>query len=199
MAVRGSYIKGVAKREEILSVALEVVAAKGYGRATVRELAEAVGLTQAGLLHYFSSKEELFTEILRLRDERDSGGYTNSVRPVVDMVDAYVGTIRHNAQVPGLVQLFARLSAEATDSESLAHDYFAARYATLREYIATSIRAMQQTGDLPVDVDADAVARIFIAVSDGLQTQWLIEPNFEMADVMTYLARQLGLGGAAGA
>lgn len=197
MAVRGSYIKGVAKREEILSVALEVVAAKGYGRATVRELAEAVGLTQAGLLHYFSSKEELFTEILRLRDERDSGGYANTAGPAVDMVDAYVGTIRHNAQVPGLVQLFARLSAEATDSESLAHDYFASRYATLREYIATSIRAMQQSGDLPAHVDPDAVARIFIAVSDGLQTQWLIEPNFEMADVMTYLAQQLGLNGTA--
>jgi hypothetical protein len=115
------------------------------------------------------------------------------------MLEAYVGTIRHNSQVPGLVQLFARLSAEATDPESLAHEYFATRYATLREYIAASIRAMQSGGTLAADVDADAVARIFIAVSDGLQTQWLIEPNFEMADVMTYLANQLGLGHAAGA
>jgi AcrR family transcriptional regulator len=71
MARRGSYAKGVAKREEILTAALDVIARQGYGRASVRELADAVGLSQAGLLHYFSSKEELFAEVLRKRDEVD--------------------------------------------------------------------------------------------------------------------------------
>ena len=42
---------------------------------SVRELADAVGLSQAGLLHYFSSKEELFTAILRKRDEVDFATY----------------------------------------------------------------------------------------------------------------------------
>ena len=69
---RGSYAKGVAKREEILTRALDVIAREGYRGASVKELADAVGLSQAGLLHYFDSKEELFTEILRKRDELDS-------------------------------------------------------------------------------------------------------------------------------
>ena len=75
MARRGSYAKGVAKREEILERALEVIAREGYRGASVKELAEAVGLSQAGLLHYFDSKEELFTEILRKRDEVDMPHY----------------------------------------------------------------------------------------------------------------------------
>ena len=69
---RGSYAKGVAKREEILTRALDVIAREGYRGASIKELADAVGLSQAGLLHYFGSKEELFTEILRKRDELDS-------------------------------------------------------------------------------------------------------------------------------
>ena len=62
------YAKGIAKREEILDTALEVIARSGYARASVRELADAVGLSQAGLLHYFASKEELYAAILLRRD-----------------------------------------------------------------------------------------------------------------------------------
>lgn len=71
MARRGSYAKGIAKREEILDAALDIVARVGYSRTTVRELAQAVGLSQTGLLHYFGTKEQLFVEILRRRDEVD--------------------------------------------------------------------------------------------------------------------------------
>ena len=58
MAQRGSYAKGVAKREEILERTLDVIATEGYDGASVKRIAEAVGLSQAGLLHYFDSKED---------------------------------------------------------------------------------------------------------------------------------------------
>ena len=106
MARRGSYAKGVAKREEILERALEVIAREGYRGASVKELADAVGLSQAGLLHYFDSKEELFTEIVRKRDEVDMADYGPLVTPTpprVDLRDGYVAVIRHNSDVPGLV------------------------------------------------------------------------------------------------
>ncbi|HYP72739.1 MAG TPA: TetR family transcriptional regulator, partial [Microbacterium sp.] len=41
---RGAYAKGVAKREEILTRALQVIAREGYRGASVKEIAEAVGL-----------------------------------------------------------------------------------------------------------------------------------------------------------
>jgi AcrR family transcriptional regulator len=80
MAQRGSYAKGIAKREEILTSALDVIARNGYRRTSVRELADAVGLSQAGLLHYFSSKEELFQEIVRKRDEVDLASSASTPR-----------------------------------------------------------------------------------------------------------------------
>jgi AcrR family transcriptional regulator len=188
---RGSYAKGVAKREEILTRALDVIAREGYGGASVKELADAVGLSQAGLLHYFDSKEELFTEILRKRDELDSashglGDFRQGFAPAadgepLDVRTGYVGIIRHNAHVPGLVQLFARLSVDAADPQHPAHQFFVARGESLREYFSAAIAAQQASGEITDRIAPETLARIFQAVADGMQLQWMLEPDVDMA------------------
>ncbi len=189
---RGSYAKGVAKREEILERALEVVAREGIRGASVRELADAVGLSQAGLLHYFDSKEELFTEILRKRDEVDyaDSGLADDLERLrtapedvtVDQLRrGLVGVVRHNAQVPGLVQLFARLSVDAADPSHPAHRFFVERGTTLRAVVAQTIARHQADGDITDRVDPDTLARLLQAVVDGLQVQWMLEPDVDMA------------------
>lgn len=184
MAQRGSYAKGVAKREEILERALEVIAREGYRGASIKELAEAVGLSQAGLLHYFDSKEELFTEILRKRDEIDVVHY-GPVPPAgtdaVDLRSTYVGIIRHNSDVPGLVQLFSRLSVDAADPEHPAHQYFIERNENIRRVFQTALAQRQAAGELTDRVDAATLARVFQAVADGLQIQWMLDPSVDMA------------------
>ena len=128
MARRGSYAKGIAKREEILRTALAVIAREGYHGASVKELAEAVGLSQAGLLHYFESKDELFVEILRTRDEIDLADHAEAAgADLDDLRDGYLDIVRHNAQVPGLVELFTRLAADAADPEHPSRAFFAER------------------------------------------------------------------------
>lgn len=184
---RGSYAKGIAKREEILERALDVIAREGYRGASVKELADAVGLSQAGLLHYFDSKEELFTAILRKRDEVDSAGFglyadDGSVARG-DVEKGFVAVIRHNADVPGLVQLFARLSVDAADPDHAAHAYFVERGRTLREAFAESLAARQAAGELTRAVDPAVLARILQAVADGLQVQWMLEPDIDMAAI----------------
>lgn len=185
MARRGSYAKGVAKREEILSTALEVIATRGYRRASVRELAEAVGLSQAGLLHYFDSKEELFTEVLRKRDEVDASALTSALSiddlNLDELLDGFLRIMRHNAEVPGLVHLHAALSAEAVDAGHPAHTFFAARYVQLRTVFAAGVRAKQDSGEIRKDLDPDAFATTLIALADGLQVQWIHDPTLDMA------------------
>ena len=190
MARRGSYAKGVAKREEILERALEVVAREGYRGASVKEIAEAVGLSQAGLLHYFDSKEELFTEILRKRDELDMVHYapvTAEGTPSADLRRGYLGIIGHNSDVPGLVQLFSRLSVDAADPQHPAHKYFIDRNETLREVFAQALAQQQAVGAIDDRVDPATLARIFQAVADGLQIQWMLDPQVDMAATVSAL------------
>ncbi|MGL3805579.1 TetR/AcrR family transcriptional regulator [Paeniglutamicibacter sp. R2-26] len=179
MARRGSYAKGVAKREEILTAALEVVAREGCRGTSVKEIAAAAGLSQAGLMHHFASKDELFTEILRLRDEVDTALAASS--PEAGILEIFPQVVRHNAEVPGLVQLYVSFSAEATAPGHFARDFFTERFERFRREIAAEIRQGQESGEMMASVHPDSAARALLALADGLQTQWLLDPDFDMA------------------
>jgi len=187
---RGSYAKGVAKREEILERALDVIAREGFRGASVRELAEAVGLSQAGLLHYFDSKEELFTAILRKRDEVDFNRF-GPVDPGTGdtplLRERYVEVVRRTADVPGLVELFARLAVDAADPAHPAHPYFVERGDAVRAALTTTIVRLQQDGELTDAIDAPVLARVLQAVVDGLQVQWMLDPGVDMAGTLDAL------------
>lgn len=193
MARRGSYAKGVAKREEILRTALEVVAREGYRGASVRELADAVGLSQAGLLHYFGTKEELFTAILRTRDDVDSQTYyPDPPRAAdVDLVRTYLDVIRHNSEVPGMVQLFSRMAVDGADPAHPAHDYFLERGEMLRAAFTPSLQRLQESGALTDRISPETLARVLQALSDGLQLQWMLDPSIDMAGTVGALLKAL--------
>jgi AcrR family transcriptional regulator len=178
MATRGSYAKGVARREEILESALDVIGRKGYQNASLKEIAEVVGVTPAALLHYFGSKEELFTEVLRKRDEHD--GLDPAGLSDAQARTAFIDVIRHNTEVPGLVALFSRLSVDAADPQHPAHEYFLDRSARLRESIAENFATEGRRSAL----DPDTLARVIQAASDGLQLQWMIDPTVDMPGIM---------------
>lgn len=186
MARRGSYAKGIAKREEILSVALDLVATQGFRRTSIKDIADAVGLTQAGLLHYFDSKDELWVAILRRRDEHDNAAQWDAP----DFAALLAAVVRHNAEVPGLVQMFVNLSAAAaTDPEHPAHDYFRERYESTRNRMTADFRTMQQDGRLRTDLDPEELASVLLAVSDGMQIQWLYDPSRDMAEHVELVTR----------
>lgn len=174
MSVRGPYAKGLAKRDEILDAALELFAQKGYDRTSVREIARQAGLSQAGLLHHFSTKEDLFLEVLRRRDDRSSDSATPTH---THSVDRLIGAVDRNANEPGLVRLFVAMSAESAEDDSEARAFFAARYEWLLEQIAEDVRTHQASGDIAADLDADDAASLLVAAADGLQIQWLLNPE----------------------
>jgi AcrR family transcriptional regulator len=176
MTARGPYAKGEAKRAEIVDVALELFSRKGYDRTSFREVARLVGLSQAGLLHHFRTKEELFVEVLRRRDERNSRFYDQTVDHDVT-VDGLIEIIKHNTVEPGLVRLYVAMSAESTDAASSARQFFVNRYEMLRSNIAADIRRKQAAGELPDSLDPQSAASLVVAAADGLQLQWLLDPD----------------------
>jgi len=176
MAKRGAYAKGVVKREEILEAALEIVGRLGYRNASVREIADAVGLSPAGLLHYFGTKEQLFVEILRARDAQDIG-----VSDEIEFFDGFLLVVRHNADVPGLVQLYTQLQAEAADPTHPAHDFFLERTARVHAAAREAIAAAQTEGRMRSDLDPEWIIRAGHALADGLQNAWMLDPTIDMA------------------
>lgn len=196
--VRGPYAKTAARREQILQTALEAFAVRGFRASSLREIAESVGLSQAGILHHFSSKEALLAEVLLQRDavtEQLMRGKTEGL----EILDALRDVVEDNLRQPGLVRLFTTLSAEATDAEHPAHGYFVARYATVRQVIAHALSEAQRHGDIKAEVDPVREAATVMAMQDGLQVQWLLDDAFDMLGAFdTFMEKfRKGLGAKA--
>lgn len=179
------YPKGVAKQHELVDVALRVIAERGYNGATISEVADAANLSRAGLLHHFQRKEELFAEVLRRRDELVTDAWLRGRESqTADQVELIAGFIRDNAKVPGLVQLFARLSAEATDANNPAHEFFRDRYDQNKLASTEVLRSMQEAGRISPSIDPEKFAVILAALQDGLQIRWLYDPTIDMAGLI---------------
>ncbi|MER7191490.1 TetR/AcrR family transcriptional regulator [Streptomyces flaveolus] len=187
MAKRGPYEKGEAKRSEILHAALEIFAAEGYRGTSLRKVAARCNLSLPGLMHYFDSKEDLLTQVLRMRDETARMRQDERTSP-----ESYREIIREGARTPGLVELFVSMAAAASDTAHPAHAHFAERYPVLRERVTAYVRKAMDEGRMTTVVPPERLAVLLLAVADGIQLQWLIDRSTDMEqpidDVMRLLA-----------
>lgn len=191
---RGPYAKGVAKRAEILDVAQEVIAREGFSGATVKRLAEAVGLSQNGLLRYFGSKDALFIEVVRRRDEMmEREVDVENADLAADLSTRAVDAVTANIAAPGMSKLQLSLTMAASDEDHEGHEFVRQRYEQIRRVTSEALREMQRRGRFPEDGDPAAAAALIQAAFDGLQTQWLFDPTFDVAGSMRYLLRSLGV------
>ena len=56
--------KGQASNEEVLRSAARLMVQKGYGATSISDIAQAVGMTKAGLYHHITGKQDLLFRIL---------------------------------------------------------------------------------------------------------------------------------------
>jgi AcrR family transcriptional regulator len=189
---RGPYAKTAARRAEIIDAALDAFAAAGYRGASLRAIAERVGISHAGLLHHFPTKEELLAAVLERRDEIDR---TRVLATAVGqpMSEALSALAAHNASNPEIVRLFTTLAAEATSEDHPAHAFFVSRYEGFRHAMARGVRTMQEAGRVRAGLDPEEAAATIGAVMDGLQLQWLLDPSVDMpATLRQFLVGYLG-------
>ncbi|MET9656517.1 TetR/AcrR family transcriptional regulator [Streptomyces sp. NPDC006510] len=161
------------RRAEIVRATLEVIAERGYRGASLSAVAERVGLSQQGLLHYFPTKEALLVAVLEERDQWDTGGTRGDG---VWRIELLASLVEYNAMRPGIVQTFSALLGESVTEGHPAREFFTRRYTQVRASMAAILRA--EYGDrLPGGLTPERAAPLLVAVLDGLQYQWLLDPE----------------------
>lgn len=166
------------RKQEILDSALVAFGQKGFYKASLADVASAAGITAAGLLHHFKTKEALLVELLAQRDLIDWQIATGGERPRGRaMLQHFVDTMARNMTRPVTTQMYAVLSAEGVTESHPARQWFLDRYDSLRLALSTALIEAGADGDIAADLDADATAIAIIAVMDGLQIQWLYDPE----------------------
>lgn len=173
---RRPHASTAATRERILTAAMSVFANRGYNNGSLLEIAEQVGMTHAGVLHYFGSKDKLLTAVLERRDESGIDAYEGHRLPTGGaLLEHLVNTTRGNTERAGIVQAYAVLSVESVTENHPAQQFFRDRFRGLRTIIVDALREVVP----PAVPEAELVrgACLIVATMDGLQVQWLLEPD----------------------
>ncbi|MEV6773791.1 TetR/AcrR family transcriptional regulator [Nocardia sp. NPDC051030] len=170
--------RGEARREQIIDEALKAFADNGYRSASIAEIAERCGLSQPGLLHYFPNKAALLAAVLEYRDrlDYDRFGFDRNLRGKAAL-QKMVQLVEHNEHVPGLVQLFTVVTSEAVTVDHPARDWVVNRYRLLQAYLVKVLEDGIADGEFRPDINTAAHARQIFAMMDGLQLQWLLDPE----------------------
>jgi AcrR family transcriptional regulator len=181
-SVRGPYAKTAERRREILDAAVRVFSASGYRKGSLRDVADLVGMSQAGLLHHYPTKHALLEAVLTWRDEEALARIDPAARGV-SRLRALVAQAQHNETTPELVELHVATSAEGTAPNHPVHDYFVRRYATVCGMVREAFEQAAEDGVLREGTDCASAARTAVAVWDGVQIQWLLDKeSIDMAD-----------------
>ena len=170
-----------ATRERLLAAAEDVFARKGYAAASVEEIAATAGYTIGALYAHFSSKQQLFLELLSARRARRTGRIVDALRTAAVECDDPL------ASLPSLLADFAR--NETADSALQTEFWlYAVRNPETRAVLAAQIGARLDAlepifADLLTNRHADPnvsprdVTLVVLALVQGLLRQRRIDPE----------------------
>ena len=172
------------RREEILNEATKLFGEGGFRGTSLASVAKAVDLTEPGLLHYFPSKVHLLQGVLEYRDKQDEKKYRDLLESDQGSIFESLGSlVAENERIPVLIRLFTVLVGESIRPDHPSHDYFLNRYNEIRNIFSNQISEKFDTAQLDSSADVDKLAALYIAVMDGLQIQWLLDPeSMSMSD-----------------
>jgi AcrR family transcriptional regulator len=180
---RGPYRTGVRTRARVVEAAMEAFGRHGYRGATVQVIAEAAGMSPAGVIRLFGSKEQLMRAVVDHWDVESNRIAREAGDHGLAFLRAMPLLLRAHAEHRPLLEMQARLLVEAAEPEHPAHEQIVQRFRTVGDLFAVEILRAGADGEIaPLSPqEAAEEARVLMAIMDGIQQQWLLDPEVDMA------------------
>lgn len=167
--------RGRARRAAVLDAARRLFSRQGFKGASLAAIAQEAGLTDAGLLYHFPTKNDLLLAVIAEgdREQDETLAQVRGARglPLLRRMAEFGADLEAD---PILTALDVTLSAEHLQDGSEINAYFAARYRNFRAMLAEAFADAAQAGDLRPDLEPEVEAANMTAVLDGLRLQWLL-------------------------
>ncbi len=181
--------KGEDRKQRILAVAERLLARNGWRNTSLAQIAKEAGVTPAGLLHHFESKEQLLNAVL---DARDADDDAHADRATGDLVTEISRVAERFDRAPELIGTFTVLLVENIPHDAPLHDRLLTRHRAAVDILAELISRGQSDGRYRTDVDAAAKAVEIVAFITGMETTWLLDPSIPLTAVFKGYAESLG-------
>jgi AcrR family transcriptional regulator len=179
--------KGEDRKQRILAVAQRLLSRNGWRTTTLAQIAREAGLTPAGLLHHFESKEQLLHAVLDARD-RDDDAHSDRGG---DLLGEIAQVADRFTRAPELLGTFTVLLVENIAPDAPLHDRLVARQRDAVDIVADGIRRGQAAGRYRSDIDPALKAVEILAFIHGMEMTWLLDPSIPLTEVFKEYAETL--------
>jgi AcrR family transcriptional regulator len=179
--------------DNIVAAATELFGARGLRGTTIAAIAHQVGLTDAGVLHHFSTKSAIIEAALERGLQQELEQMQEMLAPggleAISRMAQWGAVVEQN---PEFTQLQIVLSAEGLGADSPFHAYQSRRYANVHNLVVELIREGVDRGEIRAGIDADWEASAVIAYLDGIRIQWFYSGRqLPLADAVRHYFEQL--------
>jgi AcrR family transcriptional regulator len=179
-----------ARRQQILDAATNCFARKGLHRATMQDVVVESDLSPGAIYRYFAGKEEIVAAIADRRHARERSLFdaADSFEDLPRMARALFGSLGDAANWDDRL-VGIEVWAEAVRNPRLL-EFVRRGNDEPRHRIAEHVAKAQDHGEIPRDLDPDAVARLAVSAFYGfvLQQAWARAAGQDDLDPNAYLA-----------
>ncbi|GLP74450.1 TetR family transcriptional regulator [Mycobacterium antarcticum] len=179
--------KGDDRKVRILEVAERLLARNGWRNTSLAQIARDAGVSPAGLLHHYESKEALLNAVLDARDDDDD----QHADRTGDLVTEICKVAERFDRAPELVGTFTVLLIENIQPDAPLHDRLVRRQQAAVDIVAELIGRAQRAGVYRPDFDPAIKSVEILAFVNGMETAWLLDPSIPLVDVFKGYAETL--------
>ncbi|MFD0712264.1 TetR/AcrR family transcriptional regulator [Paenibacillus sp. GCM10027626] len=175
------------KREQIIDAAYKVMSAKGYEKASIKDIAQEAGIAPGLVHYYFRNKEEILTELLMSASKQ----YTTAMQtlqssvPPAEIAKAALNEPKERVeQQPEWYMLRYELFALGLRDPNISPGVN-----DLLENARNGISDILQKIFGSSQEETASIAAILVACFDGLALQKLLNPEFDLERAYSQLEK----------
>ena len=191
---RADESKGARTRRKLLEAAEQILGTYGYHDASIVKITEAAGVSQGTFYLYFSSKKEVFDEVVADLNRKVRRAMTEAARDATTRLEAelmgFAGFFRFTAEHPSLYSIIRQ--AEFVSPAAMRN-----HYEKVSEGYTQLLRDAMATGEVAAG-DPMILAWSLMAVGEMIGMRWIVwdeeksVPDDVFDEMSNIIARMLG-------
>ena len=171
------------RRQQILAAAAVCFARRGFHQTTMQDICDEADLSPGAVYRYFRGKEEIIEGICSLRQQQNASAVEAAMAKgnTLDSLDELIRFFFIEVDPEhwqDTCAIFLAIITEAPRSERI-RSMLQRSGGEIRFQFMELIRESQAKGEFNASLDAEAIARVMVALYHGFVTQKLVDPDFD--------------------
>jgi AcrR family transcriptional regulator len=170
----------------IYAAAIELMDRRGFERITIADISKKAGVSVGAFYHYFESKDDILAEIFRRADEYFSNQVAGQL-PKSGVAAQILEYFDHYARfnIMSGVEMTRQLFSPKIK-------FFAQKGRPMLVLLEDVIRRAKEKGELPSDVEPEAMATFLFVMARGIVFDWsLHDGTYDLRATMREYFRHL--------